>query len=196
MTELSHKASEIVACTRHMLTTGGYKSFSYADIADVVQIRKASIHHHFPSKADLVLTVVAQYCQEARTAMNAMDQHINNPLDELKAYINYWSRCIQDGTSTFCICAMLAVELPTLPIEVADEVSGHFNDLSEWLASLLQKGQQEGMFQLQETPAAEAKSLMATVHGAMLSARAFGEPSLFQQIIQPVLNRIIINHSL
>lgn len=191
MTELSQKANEIVACTRHLLTTGGYKSFSYADIADVVRIRKASIHHHFPSKADLVRTVVVQYCEEARAGMMALDQKLNNPLEELKAYINYWSQCIEDGSSTFCICAMLAVELPTLPAEIATEVSGHFNDLSAWLASLLQKGQQEGVFKLQESPAVEAQSLMATVHGAMLSARAFNSASLFQQIVQPVLNRIM-----
>lgn len=191
MTELSHKAKEITAHTRQLLTTGGYKSFSYADIAEIVNIRKASIHHHFPSKADLVRTVVAQYCEEARSGMSALDHQLNDPLAELKAYIGYWSQCIKDGSSSFCICVMLAVELPTLPVEIAAEVTGHFQDLSNWLTSLLQKGQSEGTFQLQETPALEAKALMATVHGAMLAARAFGNVDLFEQITQPVLNRLI-----
>ncbi len=29
--------------------SGGYNGFSYADIAEVVGIRKTSIHHHFPT---------------------------------------------------------------------------------------------------------------------------------------------------
>lgn len=199
MTELSPKAIEITAHARRLLTTGGYKSFSYADIAAIVNIRKASIHHHFPGKADLVRTVVAQYCEEARSGMSALDLQLNDPLAELKAYIGYWSQCIKDGSSSFCICVMLAVELPTLPEEIASEVTGHFRDLSNWLTSLLQKGQREGIFQLQAPPDVEAKALMASVHGAMLAARAYDNADLFEQITQPVLNRLLatgtpINH--
>lgn len=191
MTELSPKANEIALHARRMLIAGGYKSFSYADIAEQVQIRKASIHHHFPSKVDLVRTIVAQYCEEARAGMAALDRQLNDPLAELNAYIGYWSQCIKDGSSSFCLCAMLAAELPTLPEEIAAEVSGHFRDLSGWLTSLLEKGQSEGTFQLQDAPDVEAKALMATVHGAMLSARAFNRAGLFHQILQPVLNRIV-----
>jgi len=191
MTELSPKANEIALHARRMLIAGGYKSFSYADIAERVQIRKASIHHHFPSKVDLVRTVVAQYCEEARAGMAALDRQLNDPLAELNAYIGYWSQCIKDGSSSFCLCAMLAAELPTLPEEIAAEVSGHFRDLSGWLTSLLEKGQSQGTFQLQDAPDVEAKALMATVHGAMLSARAFNRAGLFHQILQPVLNRIV-----
>lgn len=191
MTELSPKANEIALHARRMLIAGGYKSFSYADIAERVQIRKASIHHHFPSKVDLVRTVVAQYCEEARAGMAALDRQLNDPLAELNAYIGYWSQCIKDGSSSFCLCAMLAAELPSLPEEIAAEVSGHFRDLSGWLTSLLEKGQSEGTFQLQDAPDVEAKALMATVHGAMLSARAFNRAGLFHQILQPVLNRIV-----
>jgi TetR/AcrR family transcriptional regulator, transcriptional repressor for nem operon len=195
MIELSQKANEIVTHTKRLLTTGGYKSFSYADLADLVQIRKASIHHHFPGKADLVRTVVTQYREEALAGMSALDHQLNDPLAEVKAYVEYWSRCIKDGSSPFCICVMLAVELPSLPDEVANEVTGHFQDLSDWLTTLLQKGQNEGVFRLKDTPSVEAKFLMATVHGAMLAARAFSNPDLFQQITQPVLSRLLFTNS-
>jgi len=190
MSELSPKANEIVAHARRMLIDGGYKSFSYADIAERVQIRKASIHHHFPAKVDLVRTVVTQYCAEARAGLAALDRQLNDPLAELNAYIGYWSQCITEGSSSFCICVMLAAELPTLPDEIASEVSGHFRDLSVWLTSLLQKGQSQGTFRLEGDPETEAQALMATVHGAMLSARAFNSASLFQQILRPVIRRI------
>ncbi|REM97679.1 TetR/AcrR family transcriptional regulator, partial [Mycobacterium tuberculosis] len=51
---LSPKAVEIVGHARSLLESGGYNGFSYADIAARVNISKASIHHHFPSKAELV----------------------------------------------------------------------------------------------------------------------------------------------
>lgn len=36
----------------------GYDGFSYADLAGDVGLRKASIHHHFPTKATLALALI------------------------------------------------------------------------------------------------------------------------------------------
>lgn len=131
-TERSQKANDIIFFTRQLLTTGGYRSFSFADLSEKVNIRKASIHHHFSSKAELVRVVVSEYRREARAGMQALSHQLNNPVAELQAYADYWAKCIEDGSAPFCICAMLAAELPTLPPEVASEVTGHFADL--WLA--------------------------------------------------------------
>ncbi len=191
MIERSPKAREIMANTRQLLTVGGYKSFSYADLAERVGIRKASIHHHFPSKEDLVHAVVQEYRAEARAGMEAMDQQIHDPLIKVKGYADFWSACIKDGTSSFCICVMLAVELPTLPADIAAEVTGHFSDLSDWLASLLRAGEIQGVFKLNETAEVEASALMAGIHGAMLAARAFNNPLVFDQIAWPLINKII-----
>ncbi len=188
--ELSPKAAEIASYTRSLLTVGGYNSFSYADISNQVNISKASIHHHFPSKAELVRVVVAQYREEAREGMAALDQQIADPLTKLNAYVNYWSSCIRNGTSSFCICALLAVELPTIPEEIANEVRGHFQDITTWLTSILKKGVAKGQLHLQGTPAIEAKAFMATVHGAMLAARGFGDPKTFQTLVQLSIDRL------
>lgn len=58
---LSPKAEEIIRYTTELLAVGGYNSFSYADIAEIVGISKPSIHHHFPSKAELVRSAVTRY---------------------------------------------------------------------------------------------------------------------------------------
>lgn len=191
MIERSPKAREIMANTRQLLTAGGYKSFSYADLAERVGIRKASIHHHFPGKEDLVKAVVQEYRAEAQAEMAAMDQQINDPLVKVRGYADFWSACIKDGSSPFCICVMLAVELPTLPVEIAAEVTGHFSDLSDWLTSLLRAGEAQGIFQLNETAQAEARALMAGIHGAMLAARAFNNPQVFDQIAYPLINKVV-----
>lgn len=191
MSERSPKAREIMANTRQLLTAGGYKSFSYADLAERVGIRKASIHHHFPGKEDLVKAVVQEYRAEALAGMAAMDRQIDDPLAKVKGYADFWSACIKDGTSPFCICVMLAVELPTLPAEIAAEVTGHFSDLSDWLATLLRAGEARGIFQLNETAEAEARTLMAGIHGAMLAARAFNNPAVFDQIASPLINKVV-----
>ncbi|MEG2803175.1 TetR/AcrR family transcriptional regulator [Stenotrophomonas sp.] len=179
---LSPKAAEIVGHARTLLETGGYNGFSYADIATRVAISKASIHHHFPSKAELVQVVVARYRAEAREGLALLDRQLADPLRELNAYVDYWSSCIRGGTSSFCICAMLAAELPLLPEEVAEEVRGHFEDLTAWLTVVLAQGAGSGQFQLQGPAADEARAFMASVHGAMLAARGFADPGTFETL--------------
>lgn len=190
--DLSPRATEIADQTTLLLAAGGYHGFSYADISERVKIGKASIHHHFPSKAELVQTVVARYRAQARDGMAALDRHHHDPVEQLKAYTGYWSKCIREGTSPICICAMLAAELPAIPPEVADEVRAHFQDLSAWLVSVLKKGSANGQFRLQGTPANEAKAFMAIVHGAMLSARAFGNPKTFDSITQGAISQLTV----
>jgi TetR/AcrR family transcriptional repressor of nem operon len=187
--ELSPRAGEIIARARTLLASGGYNGFSYADISASVGISKASIHHHFPGKAELVQTVVRLYREEARKGLAALESQVSDPLAQLQAYTGYWEACIADGSSSFCVCAMLAAELPSIPELVADEVRGHFCDLAAWLASVLERGAAKGVFRLRADPEPEAMALMATVHGAMLSARALGDPEVFATIVEASVER-------
>lgn len=189
-TELSPKATEIVACARALLAAGGYNGFSYADISAAVNISKPSVHHHFASKAELVRVVLVRYRAETVAGIAAMEQQITDPVAQLRAYSDYWSACIREGSLPFCVCAMLAAELPAIPAEVADEVRGHFSELSAWLTSVLAKGAAQQAFFLQATAEEEARTFMATVHGAMLSARAYGDPEIFPRIVEPLVRRL------
>jgi TetR/AcrR family transcriptional repressor of nem operon len=190
MTNASSTADDILACARTLVTTGGYNGFSYADIAAVVGIRKASIHHHFPSKVDLVRALVLRYREDAKAGLVALERAESDPRQQLANYVGYWEKCIADGSDPFCICALLASELPALPPPVAAEVRLHFETLSAWLASAFERGAAAGVFRLAGTPRAEAESFMATVHGGMLSARAQGDPKLFGLITTALLHRL------
>lgn len=190
MSNPSTTADDILRCARVLVARGGYDSFSYADISDVVGIRKASIHHHFPSKADLVRALVAQYRQEAEAGIAELERTVTDPLERLRAYVGYWEGCIADATHPFCICALLATEIPVLPEVVAVEVRAHFRSLSNWLSSVLERGAAQGRIVLAGSAEADAEMFMATVHGAMLSARAYGEARKFADITRPLLERI------
>jgi TetR/AcrR family transcriptional repressor of nem operon len=194
MGSLSTTSDDILACARSLIVAGGYDGFSYADIAAVVGIRKASIHHHFPSKVDLVRTLVARYREEAEAGIASFERQMSDPLEQLRLYTGYWEACIADASAPFCICALLASQLPALPQEVGLEVRAHFRSLSAWLTSVLARGARQGQFQLIGTPRAEAEAFMATVHGAMLSARAYGDPKIFGLVIGPVLERLVPRH--
>lgn len=186
----SSTADDILACARSLIVKRGYDGFSYADIAEVVGIRKASIHHHFPTKADLVRTLVNRYRDEARMGLAKLEQATPDPQTRLAAYIRYWQSCIADENADFCVCALLAAEMPILPDLVATEVKLHFKSLSDWLQSTFERGVTLGTIRLAAPPRIEAEAFMATVHGGMVSARAYGDPKLFASITDLALHRL------
>ncbi|ASU37963.1 TetR family transcriptional regulator [Herbaspirillum sp. meg3] len=191
MTDSSNTFDSILRCAQSLIISGGYNGFSYADIGKVIGIRNASIHHHFPSKAILVRTLVAQYREEMQAGIANLEHSVSDPVGQLRAYTRFWEMCLADASSSFCVCALLASEMPVLPEEIALEVRAHFRALSTWLTSVFARGAKQGSLKLTESAETEAEIFMASVHGAMLSARAYGDAKLFGVIVNPVLARVV-----
>ncbi|MBB6408765.1 TetR/AcrR family transcriptional regulator [Mesorhizobium sangaii] len=190
MSNLVMTSDQILSSAHNFIVSGGYNGFSYADIAEVVGIRKASIHHHFPSKVDLVRTLVARHRERTEASMADLESKFPDPLALLQTYAGYWAKCIEDASIPFCVCALLASELPALPPEVAVEVRAYFRFLSSWLTKVMERGAEQGVLKFAGSAELEAETFMATVHGAMLSARAYGSPAIFGAILTPTLHRL------
>jgi len=181
---------KLIDSARHLIQTRGYNGFSYADVAEEVQVRKASIHHHFPGKSDLARAVVEQSRALIGEQTRSLSGGAFDPEEQLRTYTGYWEKCIADASAPFCVAGMLASELPTLPADLASDVQAHFRDLSNWLEIVLTQGAQMGRFELQGSARQEAESFMAMVYGAMLAARAYNDPKVFAEIVATGLNRL------
>jgi TetR/AcrR family transcriptional repressor of nem operon len=183
-------AERILDAANALLIDRGYSAFSYADIADTVKIRKASIHHHFPTKAGLVVAVLRRHRDRISAGMKTLDDQIENPLVRIRNYFKYWEECIDGRTLSFCIGALLGAEMPSLPQEVQAEVRLHFSTLTEWFERTLKAGSKARAIHLQGTVATEAQMLIAMLHGAMLSARATNNCDVFRSLSQAEMSRI------
>ena len=182
-------AGQIVDEARNLIMTRGYNGFSYADIAAAIGIRKASIHHHFPGKSDLARAVVEHSRRLIRAQVDQLAAAEPDAREQLSAYSGYWERCILDNSAPFCVAAMLAAELPSLPEDLARAVRMHFAELTSWLSQLLALGVRQGSVSLVRSPADEADAFLSAIYGAMLSARAFGDPTRFAAITETLLSR-------
>lgn len=182
---------KLIDSARYLIQTRGYNGFSYADVAEQVQVRKASIHHHFPTKADLAQAVIEESRAGIVEQTRLLAEAAFDPVERLRFYTGYWEKCIADATAPFCVAGMLAAELPSLPDPLGDCVRAHFRDLSRWLETILTAGAQAGVFRLRASASAEAEAFMSIVYGAMLTARAYGDPSKFPEIVGSALQRLL-----
>lgn len=187
---LSAQATRIVDCAQALISAGGYNGFSYADISERVGITKAAIHHYFPKKSDLVEALVKRYRAAAAEGLAGLATQFPSPAKRLDAYAAWWVRCIDDGSMPICICAMLAAEMPVLPEQVAQEVRLYFVHLACWLESAIVTGKDLRAFRVELDAKTEAEAFMATVHGAMLSARVSGNLEPFEKSVRIALERL------
>jgi TetR/AcrR family transcriptional repressor of nem operon len=183
-------AERILKTAEALMIERGYSAFSYADISDAVEIKKPSIHHHFPTKAGLAAAVLKAHREKLVEGTEQLDLQIGDPWKRLQAYFQYWEGCIRGRTVPFCVAALMGAELPSLPEEVQVEVRLYFSALSGWLERTLKAGVKAGVIKLQDSAASEAQTLMAVVHGAMLSARATGDCDVFRIVTSSALKRI------
>jgi TetR/AcrR family transcriptional repressor of nem operon len=183
-------AERILDVAHHLIADRGYAAFSYADIAMQIKVSKATIHHHFPSKADLAISVLRRHRMRLVENLAALDGAIAEPLKRLTRYLRHWESCIQKKTEPMCIAALLAAELPSLPAEVAAETQLHFVALRGWLQKTIERGVKQGSIHLTQTASKEAELVMASVHGGMISARAYQSSKVFGQIAEATLQRL------
>lgn len=185
-------AGRILEAGRQLIMRRGYSGFSYADIADAIDIRKASIHHHFPTKADLAVAVLQQSQANFDADMSLLDASGADALVQMRAYIGYWERCIADDSAPFCVAGMLGAELPALPDDVARAVRAHFDDLAAWLVRVLEAGVKDGVVQPGISVQTEAATFVSLVYGAMLAARAYGNAGMFRDVTGGAVERLAV----
>lgn len=189
---MNDTADRLIDEARQLIMRNGYNGFSYADLAARLGIRKPSIHHHFPSKIDLVVATVEQSRALIRAQTDMLNARSPMATDQLFAYTGHWERCIADQSAPFCLAGVLAAELPALPDAVAKAVRGHFNDLAQWLEGVLTLGVEQGTMKPALIPKDEAGIFMAGVYGAMLAARAFDDPHRFKAVVDAATGRLLI----
>lgn len=182
---MANRAEEIMDVAYRLLVEKGYHNFSYADIADEIGIRKASIHYHFATKDELVLRVVQRYRRGIHGQIAQLQAGDLSARAQFQLYLDFWQQALGVNTSDVCLCMHLGSEVPTLSAPIQAEVQGHFAELTAWVRDLLQASHVDA-----RALDAEADAMVAAVHGAMLSARTFRDASYFSAISQQVLARL------
>ena len=182
-------SARILDAAQRLVQTRGYNGFSYADVAEHVGIRKASIHYHFPNKGDLGRELVARYRARFRRELARIGGGSGDTRRRLERYAGLY-RAVLEDEGRMCLCGMMAADLVTLPEGVQEEVRGFFSENAAWLATVLGEGREAGALGFEGGPEAEAQLLLSSLEGAMLLARSHGGVPRFDAISHPALRRL------
>jgi TetR/AcrR family transcriptional repressor of nem operon len=177
---------KILDVAARLIQTQGFNGFSYADIAEELAIQKASIHYHFPTKADLGKVLMERYRRSFGESLAAIEAGRGSARARLARYVQLYVAVLTDGNK-MCLCGMLAADFSTLPKALRTAVTAFFDDNEAWLTRLLGAGRRDGSLAFRGTPLLQARLLLSSLEGAMLVARSYGEPQRLSDVAERLL---------
>lgn len=169
----------ILAIAQRLVQQRGFNGFSYADIAQEVGIRKASLHHHFPSKADLGVALVDVYSAQFDSELLRIEKFFTSAQAKLKAYAGIYRASLE--ADRICMCGMLGTETLTLDAAMLPKLKRFFIRNTEWLAQVLAEGKSQGELEFADAAADHARVILSTLQGASLVCRSTGDLDTFDR---------------
>ena len=144
----------------------GYSAFSYADLAAKIGIKKASIHHHFPTKECLGTELINDYISRFNETLTFIEATDPDPLRRLQAFSRLFLVSANEGLLP--LCGALAAEMAALPLSLQGLTRDFFNSQLAWLQGTLRDAVQQHNWSLGTSAENFAFMLLSMLEGASL----------------------------
>lgn len=181
---------KIIALATTLIETKGYNGFSYQDIADSLNIKKASIHYHFPAKEDLGLAVFQAFESEIHKYIGKFDFEKLSATEKMAGYFQYHSDMTMDNCGQISCIGAVTSEWNVLPEKLRAWVDGFNKWHVEFIVSILKEGVEKGEFKSLGSLEEQAMCVIATTKGALLMAREGHSLEMYQSITNQVMRSL------
>jgi TetR/AcrR family transcriptional repressor of nem operon len=178
-------SERILDIAERLVQTRGFNNFSYADIAAELGITTASLHYHFPGKAELGQALITRYAERFAEALSEIDRDQANAYAKLEAYARLYEDVLRG--KRMCMCGILAAEYQTLPEPMRSAVIRFFDENQRWLGDVLEQGSIDKSLRFIGSAGDIAQSILSTLEGAMLVARPYGDVDRFNTTARHLL---------
>lgn len=144
----------------------GYSAFSYADLAAKIGIRKASIHHHFPTKECLGEELIKDYINRFDATLYTIEEIDQDPLLRLRAFSRLFASSANEGLLP--LCGALAAEMAALPPSLQGLTKQFFEAQLDWLKITVSEAAMKNNWLLTRSAESYAFMLLSALEGASL----------------------------
>ena len=160
----------------------GFNGFSSAHIAQVLEVKNAAIHYHFPSKEKLACAVIQRYRDRFQLWINNSRIKNLSPQEKLDWFFSIYTDTRADNGKV-CLAGSLETEFNSLPASLREQTEALTRELLTWLQATLQEGREAAIFHFSGDPASKAALILSSLQGALQMARALGTDK-FRAVVQ------------
>lgn len=181
--EIMSTPERLIESTRELLWERGYVGTSPRAIQQHAGAGQGSMYHHFKGKPDLALAAIRRTAEELRaTAEDVLDAP-GSPYERVEAYLRR-ERDVLRG----CPVGRLTMDPDVIAsAELRAPVDETIDWLRERLAGIVEEGKEQGQFAPSLDSEEIAATILATVQGGYVLARASGSPAAFDTAVRGLL---------
>ncbi|MBD8235911.1 TetR/AcrR family transcriptional regulator [Pseudomonas fluorescens] len=183
--------SELLTIAELLLRTKGYAAFSYADLADEIGIKKASIHHHFPTKEGLGIAVIDSYLFRFVKSLELINEESSDTIARLREFSKLFIDSSKNGMLP--LCGALAAELSALPDSLKGLTRRFFEIHIAWLENNLALGQSEKVIKADLNPRTVSRAILSVLEGSSFISWALNDTVVDQSGFDLILNNIVVS---
>ncbi|MEU6985277.1 TetR/AcrR family transcriptional regulator [Streptomyces sp. NPDC046324] len=176
-------SERLIEATRELLWERGYVGTSPKAIQQAAGAGQGSMYHHFAGKPDLALAAIRRTAEEMRATAEAVLSGQGSAYARVEAYLLREREVLRGcpvGRLTMDADVMASEELRAPVDETLDWLRGR-------LAGIVQEGLDSGELTGPLEPADLAATIVATVQGGYVLARASGSPAAFDTAVRGLL---------
>jgi TetR/AcrR family transcriptional repressor of nem operon len=181
-------AQRILDVAEALVQRRGWGAFSYGDIAAQLEVSTASLHYHYRGKAALGAALIGRYAERFDAALEEIGRERPTAPARLRDYARLYADVLVGGR--MCLCGILAAEYATLPEPMHTAIVGFFDENVRWLAAVLAQGLAAGEISFTGEAEQAAATLLAGLEGAMLVARPYDDPEMFESTAGRLLDAL------
>ncbi|MGF7231418.1 TetR/AcrR family transcriptional regulator [Arachidicoccus sp.] len=133
---------QIIQSADKLIREKGYNAFSFSDISNVVGIKKASIHYHFPQKSDLGTAVINEHILGLKNTINKYKG--KSPVEKFEKFISVYSEAKTENK--ICIVGSVASDLNTIEENMKSKIKEFTNLVLDWVTFFLEEGRERNVF--------------------------------------------------
>lgn len=180
--------TRILDTAQELIQRRGLNAMSFQDLSDAVGIRKASVHHHFATKNDMVASLLVRYLENFDSAVDRVMSSRVSGLSKLERYCNLFLETLKSGgQDKGCLCGMLMVEMASLDDPSMVLVRQFVRSNGRRIEAMVREGVEDGSIAIRGSVSGTARLLLAALEGSLLVARCEGGPKQLAENIAQLL---------
>ena len=182
--------SLIVKTAEELILSYGYQGFSYNDIASAINIRKASIHYHYPKKENLGIAFIRKYSRLFSLWGKRLGPISNQ--EKLKAFCRMYGT-LSNNCTRICPIGMVAADYHRMPQSIQEHSQELITQVENWLIDLMNNGKTTGEFRQYLDSTETARQMIYVMSGALKMARIYKDPDRIKNAENSLIHLIFHN---
>ncbi|WP_136797167.1 TetR/AcrR family transcriptional regulator [Desulfosediminicola ganghwensis] len=185
---MSDTRTKILDVAEDLVQTVGVNAMSYKHISEAVGIRKASIHHHFPKKEDLVDELLKRCQTTYGENYRAIVDEDGTAPEKLRKLAGVFEQGLLQNK--LCLVGSISTDKNTLPAHSCDILKDSIKMTVSIFATVFAQGREDNSLRISGTDEEVAYTFLSFLVGTQIVARSHGGDDMFNKAAEIMIKAL------